>query len=100
MVDKFTKYAHFITLTYPYIAQKVVEIFLEGIYKLYGLPESIVSDRDKIFTNNFWQHLFKALGTQLDLSNVYHPQSDGLTERLNQSLEMYLRCFVSSRPHK
>lgn len=69
VVDRWSKYAHFlvIALTHPFSAR------LKNVYKLHGLPISIISDRDKIFTCSFWQTLFSSLGTQLDLSTAYHP---------------------------
>lgn len=75
-------------------------LYMENVFKLHGLPEAIVSDRDKISTSNFWQELFRLAGTELRMSSAYHPQSDGQTERVNQCLEGYLRCFVHSCPHK
>jgi hypothetical protein len=57
-----------------------------------------VSDRDKVFTNDFWKALFSALQVKLQMSLAYHPQTDGQTERVNQCLEMYLRCVVNSTP--
>ena len=59
-------------------------MFLDLVARLHGVPKSIVLDRDKVFTNNFWQELFKKLGVGLHLSTAYHPQSDGQTERVNQ----------------
>jgi hypothetical protein len=60
----------------------------------------IISDRDRIFTSRLWQELFKLTDTTLHMSSAYHPQTDGQTERLNQCLENYLRCFVHSCPKK
>lgn len=59
---------------------------------------AIISDRDKIYTSGFWTSLFKKLGTSTNLSTAYHPQSDGQSERLNQCVEMYLRCFTYQQP--
>ena len=98
VVDRLTKYAHFIPLSHPYTAKQVATIFFEHIHKLHGLPTTIVSDRDPIFVSVFWSQLFKLVGTQLAHTSSYHPQSDGLTERLNQCLENYLRCMTSDRP--
>jgi hypothetical protein len=61
-------------------------------------PKSIVSDRDKVFTSTFWQHLFKIQVTTLAMSSAYHPQSDGQSEALNKCVEMYLHCFTFQNP--
>ena len=66
VVDRFTKYAYFLSLKHPYTVQHVVDLFLDTIYKLHGLPAVIVSDRDRIFRSTLWQELFKALGVKLD----------------------------------
>ncbi|XP_031108696.1 uncharacterized protein LOC116013188 [Ipomoea triloba] len=81
VVDKLTKYNHFIALSHPYTAENVAMIFMENVYKLHGLPENIVTDRDKVFLSRFWQSIFKQLQVQLSMSTAYHPQSDGQTER-------------------
>jgi hypothetical protein len=62
------------------------------------MPKSIVSDRDKVFTSNFWKKLFELQSTTLAMSSAYHPQSDGQSEILNKFLEMYLRCFTFENP--
>jgi hypothetical protein len=98
VVDKLTKYAHFVPLRHPYTATKVAEAFIDNVYKLHGLPQSLVSDRDPVFTSQFWQSIFKATGTQLRLSTANHPETDGQMERVNQSIECFLRCFISAYP--
>lgn len=98
VVDRLTKYAHFISLSHPYTAQTIVDIFLSNIFKLHGMPSVIVTDRNPIFTSTVWQSLFKALQVQLHLSTAYHPQTDGQTERVNQCLENYLRCMCFHGP--
>jgi hypothetical protein len=77
VVDKFSKFAHFIPLGYSYTAASVAKAFFEGITKLHGFPCSIVSDRDKVFTSSFWSELFHLVGVKLQMSFAFHPQSDG-----------------------
>lgn len=100
VVDRFSKYAHFMTLSHPFSALDVAKVFMLNVYKLHGLPKAIVSDRDRIFTGTLWEQLFIRLGTKLHLSSAYHPQTDGQTERVNQCLEIFLRCFVHATPSK
>lgn len=100
VVDRFTKYAHFIPVKHPFTAHIIAKVFFDHVVKLHGVPKSIVSDRDKVSTSSFWRELFKLMGTQLLLSTAYHPQTDGQTERVNQCLEMYLRCAVHEDPKR
>lgn len=97
-VDRLTKFSHFIRLTHPFTAQQIAQVFLDQVYRLHGLPESAISDRDKIFVSRFWHELFQLLGVGLHYSSSYHPQSDGQSERVNQCLENYLRCMCSEHP--
>ena len=98
VVDRFTKFAHFLGLSHPYITQEVAHIFLDQVVKLHGVPQTIISGRNKIFTSLLWQTLWKSLGGKLNLSTAYHPQSNGQTERVNQCFETYLRCLCLVHP--
>jgi hypothetical protein len=97
-VDPFTKYAHFVPLHHPFTATKIADVFMDTVHKLHSMPVALVSDRDKIFTSTFWREIFKRTGVSLRMSTAYHPQSDGQTERVNQQIECYLRCFISAHP--
>ena len=98
VVDKFSKYAHFLPLKHPFTALHVAKLYMSHVFKLHGLPQAIISDRDRIFTSSLWQELFKLSQTTLRLSSSYHPQTDGQTEHVNQCLETYLRCAVHACP--
>ncbi|MCH90455.1 hypothetical protein A2U01_0011371, partial [Trifolium medium] len=98
VIDRLTKYSHFMAQKTDYTSKSVAEAFMNQIVKLHGIPKSIVSDRDKVFTSSFWQNLFKLQGTSLAMSIAYHPQTDGQSEALNKCLEMYLRCFTFQNP--
>jgi hypothetical protein len=98
VIDKFTKLAHFLPLKHPYTALSVAKAFLNQVYKLHGLSESIISDRDPIFASTLWKELFALARVQLRFSTAYHPRSNGQTKRVNQCLKTFLRCFVSSCP--
>ena len=98
IVDRLTKFAHFLPVRHPYTVSSIAKLFLDNIVKLHGMPQSIILDRDPIFVSSFWRELFKLYKVNLNLSTAYHPQTDGQTERINQCLEMYLRCAVQDSP--
>lgn len=100
VVDRLTKYAHFIPMKHPFSAATVARAFVSNVVQLHGVHSSIVSDRDKVFTSNFWQVLFRLQGTKLCMSSNYHPQTDGQSEVVNRTLEQYLRCFAGTQPKK
>ena len=70
VVDKFSKFSHFIPLSHPFTAAVIAKTFMQHVYRLHGLPQSIVSDRDKVFTSQFWQELFKLAKVQLRMSSA------------------------------
>ncbi|GJY11957.1 putative reverse transcriptase domain-containing protein [Tanacetum coccineum] len=96
IVDRLTKSAHFLPMKETDSTEKLTRLYMKEIVARHGIPVSIISDRDSHFTLRVWQSLHKALGTQLNLSTAYHPQTDGQSERTIQTLEDMLRaCEVS-----
>ena len=73
---------------------------MKEIFKLHGFPKAIISDIDPMFTSNFWKGLFAYLGTKLNFSIAYHPQTNGQRKRVNQELEDMLRIYVMDKPTK
>ena len=98
IVDRLTKYAHFLPVRVTYTSDKYAQLYIEEIIRLHGVPVSIVSDRDPKFTSRFWHSLQTALGTSLKFSTTFHPQTDGQSERTIQTLEDMLRgCVLDFR---
>ncbi|KAE8729756.1 cytochrome P450 78A7-like [Hibiscus syriacus] len=96
VVDRFSKYGTFIPCPKDCTAEEAARAFFKNVVKHWGLPRSIISDRDPQFTGRQWTELFKLLGTKLNFSTFFHPQTDGQTEWVNALLECYLRHFVSA----
>ncbi|GKA92315.1 putative reverse transcriptase domain-containing protein [Tanacetum coccineum] len=92
--DRLTKSAHFIPTRATNIMETLTRLYIKEIVSQHGVPISIISDRDSYFTSRFWQSLQNALGTQLDMSMAYHPETDGQSERTIQTLEDMLRACV------
>lgn len=97
VVDRLTKYGHFVALAHPDSTLIVASTYLDNIFKLHGLPNSIFFIKT-IFISVFWKELFTKLGTKLHTSTTYHPQTNGQTEALNRCLESYVRCMVGDQP--
>jgi hypothetical protein len=100
VVDKLTKYAHFIPIKTTHKAADVVDIFMKEVARLHRIPKTIVSNRDPKFTSNFWKGFFKGFRMNLNFSTTYHPESDGQKKRVNSVREDMLRMYVMEKPSK
>ncbi|GJR21195.1 hypothetical protein Tco_0969722 [Tanacetum coccineum] len=94
IVDRLTKSAYFFPMRETNLTEKLTRLYMKEIVARHGILVLIISDRDSHFTSRVWKSLHKALGTQLDLSTAYHPQTDGQSERTIQTLEDILRACV------
>jgi len=98
VVNKLSKVAHFIPIKSTFKSLDVVDVFMKEIFRLHGLPKTIISYRDAKFNSIFCKILFIGLGTQLEFITTYHPQKNGQTERVNIILEDMLRMHVMHQP--
>ncbi|GJU14923.1 putative reverse transcriptase domain-containing protein [Tanacetum coccineum] len=94
IVDRLTKSAHFLPIRETDPMERLMNLYMKEVVTRHGVPVSIISDRDGRFTSLFWKALHKALGTRLDLSITYHPETDSQSERTIQTLEDMLRACV------
>lgn len=94
VVDRLTKSTHFIPVRMDYYMDKLAELYLSKIVRLHGVPLSIISYRDLRFTSRFQKKLQEALGTKLNFSTAFQPQTDGQSKRIIQILEDMLHCCI------
>ena len=95
--DHLTKMCHFCPCEMTYNSAQVARMFAHVVFRLHGMPTTIVSDRDVVMDSSFWRSLHAILGTKLAMSTAYHPQTDGQTERMNRTMEEMLRAFVNEK---
>jgi len=95
VVDWFTSMAHFVPTTEKTTTEELARLFRDNVWQLYGLPESIISDRGPQFAAGLMRGLNELLGIRTKLSMAFHPQTDRQTERMNQELEQYLQMFIN-----
>ena len=95
--DRLSKMTHFVATTEGTSAEGLARLFRDNVWKLHGLPESVVSDRGPQFAAELTKELNRMLGIKTKLSTAFHPQTDGQMERMNQELEQYLRFFIEHR---
>ncbi|KAI9922811.1 hypothetical protein PsorP6_000440 [Peronosclerospora sorghi] len=93
-VDRLSKMVHLTAVLANVTAAQTARIFVDTVFRLHGMPEDIVSDRDPRFAGRFWQETFSLLGTQLKMSTADHPETDGQTERVNRVLGDMLRSYA------
>jgi hypothetical protein len=97
-VDRLSKMVHLAPVSDTHTGFDCAKLFVDVVFRLHGLPDSIVSDRDPRFTGDFWDGLFQILGTKLDMSTTDHPETDGQTERANRVVEDILRSYCAEHP--
>jgi hypothetical protein len=97
-IDRFSKMVHLEACRKSDGAKAIAELFHRHVFKLHGLPETIISDRDPRFTGQFWKRLFNLLGSRLNMSTAFHPQTDGQSENTNKTVQQVLRSVVNDRP--
>jgi len=96
VTDRLTKYALFIPWHETFTAKQTAWVFKREVLSNFGIPEKLITDRDKLFTSHFWMDLMSQLGIKHNMTTAFHPQTDGQTERMNQNVEAYLRCYIDN----
>jgi hypothetical protein len=95
-IDGFTKRTHWVaTMEKMLTAKEFAQLFVEHYFRLHGMPDDIVSDRDARFTSEFWEHLTTICKTKLKMSTAFHPQTESQAEKANSIVERYLRTFAA-----
>jgi transposase InsO family protein len=97
VVDRYTKMARYIPTTKKLDASDLADLFFQEVIRFFGVPDGIVTDRGSVFTSQFWSEVCFAAKVKRRLSTAFHPQTDGQTERQNQTLERYLRCYTDEK---
>ena len=94
VIDRLTKSAYFLSYRTTFNSNQLAALYIKEVVRLHGVPVSIVCDRDPRFTSRFWKSFQSAMGSRLDFSTAFHPQTDGQTERVNQVIEDMLRACM------
>ena len=97
MVNKLTKYTHFVLYKETFTAEQLANTVIDRLVRYHGLPRIFLTNRGSVFISKFWNILITRLGIKHKLSTIYYPETDGQTERMNQTLEVYLRHYVNYR---
>ena len=97
VVDRLSKMSLFIPTTNSVTAEEIARLFVQHVFSKHGVPSDVISDRGSEFTSHFWKSLGTLLDMKLNFSTAFHPQTDGQTERTNQTLEQYLRLYCNYR---
>jgi hypothetical protein len=95
ITDRLTKYAYMLLYKEASDAEELAYTFLRIVVANHGVPDEIISDRDKLFTSKFWTALTGLLGVKRKMSTAFYPQTDRQTERLNQTIKAYLRYYIN-----
>jgi transposase InsO family protein len=97
IIDRYSKMALYVPAEKSWKAEDLADVFIERVLSRFGTPKGIVSDRGSLFISRMWGEICVAIKTQRRLSTAFHPQTDGQTERQNQTLETFLRIFINDQ---